>query len=694
MAQEYKIRVQIIATAEDDGSDAANVTASQVTSRLNTANQVFAPAIVEFLFDEAGDFLKVNSTLLNRDFTPLEEPNVGSDKWDHEPLVDTESHAEARRELAKQFQGKLVIIYRNRKKLQQEDDTGHWKVVSKGGGSSGSISSYVNMSTSSNGDDLAHEMGHYLQLPHPFAGGVETVADAAEKIRKYVEDGHPKNEGMRALDGDRDWVLDTPADAKGSIFVSEGLEPCGDVGEISIPVTFSDGSSKTYTLKPNRDLVMSYFKGCPGDKTISPEQARRLRDGLELRVRRDLISAKPSFDYNLVRSATETAGTISELSIATVREGRAVTAVRDSEGNLKVIVWDINAGGAITRRGSGSAGTIGKVSVCSVGLNMVATAVRDGQGELTVIIWRVSENGDVTRLETARADGQITDVAASFIARNHIATASRQADDTLRMDVWYVPAEGSIKHKATDTAGKVNVPSQGINTPRLALSEAASEGVVTYVRSENLDLKAILWTYKDSEFIRVGSASLDGAPVGSISGCAVARETSVAAIQDKNKQLKLVAYRFPQDGEDIEKRDTAGAGAIGEVAICRLGTEMVVTGVRDGADKLKVILWQVTKTGDHITRLDDAGTDEGFSRLAMCQTGRKQFITAVRDSGNKLKIISWIAMGTLINFDNANAIDDDFFKNLLAKAPVTANLAGGPTKADVAAGGECDNDGT
>jgi Terminase large subunit, T4likevirus-type, N-terminal len=257
----------------------SSVTASQITSRLATVNQVFAPADVEFVFDETDDFLKINSTLLNRDFTLLEPPNVEGDKWDHEPLVDVESHNAAREELAKQYPHKLVLLFHNRKKLAKDPDTGHWQVVSKGGGSSGWAARYVNMSTSSGANDLAHEIGHYLQIPHPFVSGVETVAEAATRIKDYVEGGHPKSQGLDALDGDRDWVLDTPADVAGSIFEAEGLEVCGDVGEISIPVTFADQSKKTYTLAPDRSLVMRLLQGLPGAENdfaaAGPPRARR-----------------------------------------------------------------------------------------------------------------------------------------------------------------------------------------------------------------------------------------------------------------------------------------------------------------------------------------------------------------------------------------------------------------------------------
>lgn len=686
MITKYKIRVQIIATADDNGSNAANISASTIAGYLNTVTQVFAPANVEFVFDQTDDFLKINSTLLNRDFTLLELPNVDDDKWDHKPLTDSESHTRARTNLCKQFGGKLVVIYRNRKKLVEEN--GVWKIVTKNGGSSGASALFVNMSTSSAAQDLAHEIGHYLQLPHPFSSGVETVAEAAAKIKSYVESGHDKDEGLDALDGDRNVLLDTPADCKGKIFENENLEVCGDIGEISIPVEFGNNSISTYTLKPDRNLIMSYFKGCPGDKTITEQQARRVRDGLELRHRHDLISVKPSFSFRIKRGATETGGAISQIDTTLVRAGRVATAVRDGDGKVRVIVWDIeDSGNKITRRGTGIGGAINKVSTCGLGANMVATAVLTSADELKIIIWRIEENGDVTRVGEASAAGQITDVAVCLarydMGANFMATAVRRADGTLKVDVWKTYANGKLDHQASASAGKINIQKSGLNTPRLTISNAGTQSLVTYIRDENNDFKTILWEFEGNNLARLGSIALDAPSIGSISACNVAREVTVAAIQDKDKKLKLIAYTFPENGKFMTQRGTVAAGSIGDVDICRLGMEMVMTGVRIGEDKLKLILWRVTKNGDYIIRLDDAATNEVFSRLSMCYTDRNQLATALRDGDGKLKIIVWRNEG-----NSFGSIDNDSFTKLIENAPLAETLQ--QEKINLARGGECE----
>ena len=373
MEPTYRIRVQAIAIADDDGSHAPNVTASAIKTRLGSVNQIFAPANIEFVFDEQTDLFKMNSTVHNRDFTVLEPPNVEGDKWDHQPKIDEVTHKQARQELAKQFPGRVVMIFHHREEIKKEEGVNRWSIVFNNGGSSGGNDFYLEGSEDLGGVHLAHELGHYLQLPHTFETGFETVADAAARIREYVEEeGHQKNDGLDALDGDRAVVLDTPADIGSKIWEAQGLDKCGRVGQIPIPVQFTDGSERSYTLQPDRSKVMSYFKGCAGEKTFSPQQIRRMRDGLELRLRHHLISIKPSFSYRIHRGGAGLAGAIEDVDVALIRFGRLVTAVRLSDGRLKLIVWDINeAGTEVTRRGDAAAGTVKDLSVCSLGQNML-----------------------------------------------------------------------------------------------------------------------------------------------------------------------------------------------------------------------------------------------------------------------------------------------------------------------------------
>jgi hypothetical protein len=258
-------------------------------------------------------------------------------------------------------------------------------------------------------------------------------------------------------------------------------------------------------------------------------------------------------------------------------------------------------------------------------------------------------------------------------------TATRRIDDAkLQLDVWRAFANGSVKHLTTAAAGTID---EGVR-PTVTISSVGAQSVVTCVRLDGQDLKAILWRYADEKLDRLDSVSLGEPPVGTYAACGVSRETAVAAIQDNDKKLKLVAYGFPEDGRYIEQRGTADAGGIRNVGVCRLGTGMVVTGVRGSGDKLKLILWRVSKGGHSFARWDDLSTEdtfhESFPHLAMCQTGPHQFVTAIRDRDGKLKVSSWRGFA-LLGFIDQNHPDS---QSIAASQDLEATGFAGETEDD------------
>lgn len=109
-------------------------------------------------------------------------------------------------------------------------------------------------------------------------------------------------------------------------------------------------------------------------------------------------------------------GKISELSVAGLDFGRSglfVTAVRDDDGNLRVMTW---ANTESSPRATEVAGAIERVSVAALSDKRFVTAVRDSADKLRVIAWQSSADGrSITRLGTA-VGPRIRDVE---IARGH-----------------------------------------------------------------------------------------------------------------------------------------------------------------------------------------------------------------------------------------------------------------------------------
>jgi hypothetical protein len=190
------------------------------------------------------------------------------------------------------------------------------------GGFSGCRSSRITMSSRGGGGTFfAHEGGHYFCLPHSFYDREvlrypSDVDEAALMIKDYVElnDIDPLNhqEVLKVFDGDYEawkfdadldgvpdqlYIKDTPPDpgatliasVNGTCSLSTGIscsedadcpateeceyDYCGPIDSVQVEVKYDDYPDETYELRPDRNLVISYFKFCPFDLYHSEDQA-------------------------------------------------------------------------------------------------------------------------------------------------------------------------------------------------------------------------------------------------------------------------------------------------------------------------------------------------------------------------------------------------------------------------------------
>lgn len=302
----YRIRVHAILCANDDGSGGAAdpnaVDANYIKEVLDTTNVIYQSAGIQFVYRPTTDFERINSSLLNLDFTVPTDLNFDLPE-SQPPLTDKQieelakPHGDERQRVGRQYHYKMVLLFCDGNELIFDKTQGRWVLItrryafSSGEGEfvalpacKGDLQGFANL--------VAHESGHYFHQLHTHAWKREPAdeEEAATFIRDAVEKyGYSVEDGLKIFDGDG--LIDTPPDASNGLFDHVyGSAGCGIQDVINIPVIFSDGTKKEYSLKPDRGNVMSYFKHCTNiPMHFSPEQIAGMRCSLEKENRQHLI---------------------------------------------------------------------------------------------------------------------------------------------------------------------------------------------------------------------------------------------------------------------------------------------------------------------------------------------------------------------------------------------------------------------
>ena len=246
------VRLQAIQVSDDGGGRAARITPQQVELWVDKANEIFAKASVRYEYDPDSDFATLKSTLLN-DMTGDTDAN-----WKRE--VDDGNRVAAK------YAGKLAVFFIHG---PDQGPTGggfsaaNYNFVEMPGFDDTTVCGYQNIGI------LAHEVGHYFGLAHPFAKTFRSVQEAGSYLNAHGND-------PEAFDGDG--LNDTPPDPF-----------------IDIP-RFQCNPNESITLNGRKFLlprynIMSYYGTAGVDRTdLTAQQIDIVRWLLSVRMKNGMAT--------------------------------------------------------------------------------------------------------------------------------------------------------------------------------------------------------------------------------------------------------------------------------------------------------------------------------------------------------------------------------------------------------------------
>ncbi len=245
--------VEAVAVSDADGSRPGTVTAAQFATTLAQVNNIYRQAHIQFTFDPNKDFTRIYDTDINN----LE--CAQGDQWTRIGRTNFQSF---------KFKNKIVVLLRNglgNSPLGISCSAPPWA-----GGNAVVFRNYFSNDTYGL---LAHELGHYLGLDHPFNANSDDGMALGTYARLSDVLSRRGTEWFNA-----DGISDTPPDPETQAWQNIlGMSVCG--GGNSAVVA-------GYTLAPERTNVMGYY-GCT-PQHFSRKQRLKMRRALAHPLRRHL----------------------------------------------------------------------------------------------------------------------------------------------------------------------------------------------------------------------------------------------------------------------------------------------------------------------------------------------------------------------------------------------------------------------
>lgn len=233
------------------------------------------------------------------------------------------------------------------------------------------------------------------------------------------------------------------------------------------PLIDSRGRLKLISWKINGISEVKRLKDIGGEAVLDVHVERVHNNRLLLAVstgsqKLRMILYRVNSDGSFVREHSYNAGTVSNLSLTKTngRDDKFVTSLKDGNGNLKVIVWDVdyNSGYKIVRQGDAGAGSAHAIaSATAQHFNGLYTAYRNNAGRLQLTPWTVSLDGQTIQAGIGYTAGAIQPVVDVTGIEQGAVVGVKDTEGELRLISFEASYNGDIvDRQETETAGAIS----------------------------------------------------------------------------------------------------------------------------------------------------------------------------------------------------------------------------------------------
>lgn len=293
--------------------------------------------------------------------------------------------------------------------------------------------------------------------------------------------------------------------------------------------------------------------------------------------------------------APDSAGAASSVSVAQAGP-YFVAALQNGSGNLVLISYQFSNNQFTRVADSGAlAGAASLIKVINLSPSLLLTACRTAAGDLKLILWQVDAQGRFTRVtDSGTQAGAVSEISLVRISSNStehlVATSVRAGDGTVKVITWTIPVAGNSITRKGDSASQIGAGTQIQSAVdqygHLIVSCRSGSGNLVLISLSVTDAGKTISRLNDSHSLAgaITTNSLITRPYGVVSG-----------VRDGSGNLRLIKWSINAAGQFTRLGDSgASAGEVSLICLNSFAANVeapLCTPVKDGSGNLFLISW-------------------------------------------------------------------------------------------------------